>query len=177
MLEKYQVTRRQARVDSKLEADTWFVPGLVLEVTGSEITLSPIHTCGMNVVRAGAGLAIRFPRFTGRYREDKSAEQATTTKEIIGMYQSQLKKLSGIQCQTRRSPSVIGLARRFQWFQRHPNLWLVPIGKFPLRVVDSEWNRAKAARGTEKYRGRTSVILRQSRSPGASIDVYLLDAI
>jgi len=95
LLEKYRVTHRQARVDSKLEADAWFVPGLVLEVTGSEITLSPIHTCGIDVVRAGAGLAIRFPRFTGRYREDKSAEQATTTKEIVGMYQSQLKKLSG----------------------------------------------------------------------------------
>src|SRR6266571_2971991 len=94
VLEKYRVTHRQARVDSKLEADAWFVPGLVLEVTGSEITLSPIHTCGMNIVRTGAGLAIRFPRFIGRYREDKSPEQVTTTKEIIGMYRSQLKKLS-----------------------------------------------------------------------------------
>ena len=94
MLEKYLVPHGHARVDSKLEADAWFVPGLVLEVTGSEITLSPIHTCGMNIVRTGAGLAIRFPRFTGRYRDDKSPEQATTTKEIIGMYRSQLKKLS-----------------------------------------------------------------------------------
>ncbi len=94
MLEKYRIPHRHARVDSKLEADTWFVPGLVLEVTGSEITLSPIHTCGMNIVRTGAGLAIRFPRFIGRYREDKSPEQVTTTKEIIGMYRSQLKKLS-----------------------------------------------------------------------------------
>ncbi len=94
MLQKYHVQHRHARVDSKLEADTWFVPGLILEVTGSEITLSPIHTCGMNIVRAGAGLAIRFPRFTGRYRDDKSPEQATTTKEIIGTYRSQLKKLS-----------------------------------------------------------------------------------
>ncbi len=94
MLEKYRVSHRHARVDSKMEADTWFVPGLVLEVTGSEITLSPIHTCGMNMVRAGAGLAIRFPRFTGRYRDDKSPEQATTAREIIGMYRSQLKKLS-----------------------------------------------------------------------------------
>ncbi len=51
---------------------------MVLEATGSEITLSPIHTCGMNIVRAGSGLTIRFPRFTGRYRDDKSPEQATT---------------------------------------------------------------------------------------------------
>lgn len=94
MLEKYHVLHRHARVDSKMQADTWFIPGLVLEVTGSEITLSPIHTCGMNIVRPGAGLAIRFPRFTGRYRDDKAPEQATTTREIIGMYRSQLKKLS-----------------------------------------------------------------------------------
>jgi DNA ligase 1 len=93
MLERYLAPHRHARVDSRLEADVWFVPGLVLEVTGSEITLSPIHTCGMNIVRTGAGLAIRFPRFTGRYRDDKSPEQSTTTKEIIGMYRSQLKKL------------------------------------------------------------------------------------
>ena len=94
MLEKYRIAHRHARVDSKMQADTWFVPGLVLEVTGSEITLSPIHTCGMNAVRSGAGLAIRFPRFTSRYREDKSPEQATSANEIIGMYRSQLKKLS-----------------------------------------------------------------------------------
>ncbi|HEY5620565.1 MAG TPA: DNA ligase, partial [Candidatus Bathyarchaeia archaeon] len=84
---------RHARVESKLEADTWFVPELVIEVIGSEITLSPVHTCGLDAVRPGAGLAIRFPRFTGRYREDKSPEQATTAVEIIDMYNSQLKRV------------------------------------------------------------------------------------
>ncbi len=93
MLEKHRVSHRHARVESKLEADTWFVPGLVIEVIGSEITLSPVHTCGMNAVRPGAGLAIRFPRFTGRYREDKSPEQATTAAEIVEMYNSQLKRV------------------------------------------------------------------------------------
>jgi len=68
MLEKYKINHRHPRVDSKIVADTWFVPGLVLEVIGAEITLSPIHTCGMNSIRPGAGLAIRFPRFTGNYR-------------------------------------------------------------------------------------------------------------
>lgn len=94
MLEKYLIPHKHARVDSKLEADTWFVPGLVVEVIGSEITLSPIHTCGMNAVRHGAGLAIRFPRFTGRYRDDKSPEQSTSTREVIEMYKSQLKHVS-----------------------------------------------------------------------------------
>jgi len=94
MLEKYKINHRHTRVDSKIVADTWFVPGLVLEVIGAEITLSPIHTCGLNSIRPGAGLAIRFPRFTGKYRTEKSPEDATTTKEIIEMYRSQLKKLS-----------------------------------------------------------------------------------
>ncbi len=94
ILERFRIQHRHARVDSKLEADTWFVPGLVVEIIGSEITLSPIHTCAMNSIRQGAGLAIRFPRFTGRYREDKSAEQSTTSTEIVEMYRSQLKHVS-----------------------------------------------------------------------------------
>jgi DNA ligase-1 len=93
MLEKYNIDHRHPRVDSKIVPDNWFVPGLVLEVIGAEITLSPIHTCGMNSIRPGAGLAIRFPRFTGKYRTEKSPEDATTTKEIVEMYRSQLKKL------------------------------------------------------------------------------------
>jgi DNA ligase-1 len=97
ILEKYKINHRHPRVDSKIVADTWLVPGLVLEVIGAEITLSPIHTCGMNSIRPGAGLAIRFPRFTGKYRAEKSPEDATTTKEIVEMYRSQLKKLSETQ--------------------------------------------------------------------------------
>jgi len=97
MLEKYKINHRHPRVDSKIVADAWLVPGLVLEVIGAEITLSPIHTCGMNSIRPGAGLAIRFPRFTGKYRTEKSPEDATTTKEIVEMYRSQLKKLSETQ--------------------------------------------------------------------------------
>jgi len=94
ILEKYRIDRRHPRVDSKIEADVWFVPGLVLEIVGAEITLSPIHTCGMNSIRQGAGLAVRFPRFTGKYREDKSAEDCTTTGEIVKMYRAQLKKVT-----------------------------------------------------------------------------------
>ena len=97
MLERYKIDHRHPRVDSKIVADTWFVPGLVLEVIGAEITLSPIHTCGMNSIRPGAGLAIRFPRFTGKYRSEKAPEDATTTKEIVEMYRNQLKKLSETQ--------------------------------------------------------------------------------
>jgi DNA ligase-1 len=81
-------------VDSKLIPDIWLVPSKVLEIRGAEITLSPIHTCGLDSIRKGAGMAIRFPRFTGKWRTDKSPEDATTVNEIIEMYNKQLKKIS-----------------------------------------------------------------------------------
>ena len=93
MMEPHKITSRHPRVESKLEADVWFEPRVVLEVIGAEITLSPIHTCGMDAIREGAGLAIRFPRFTGNYRLDKSAEDGTTVNEVIEMYRGQLKKM------------------------------------------------------------------------------------
>jgi len=93
MLKPHQIEHKHPRVISNLDADVWFEPKIVIEVIGAEITLSPIHTCAMDVIRKGSGLAIRFPRFTGNYRFDKAAEDATTEKEIIEMYQKQLKKI------------------------------------------------------------------------------------
>jgi DNA ligase-1 len=94
MLEKHVIPHKHPRVDSMLKADVWFEPVVVLEVLGAEITLSPIHTCGMDSVRKGSGLAVRFPRFTGNYRVDKAAEDATTAGEILEMYRKQLKKIA-----------------------------------------------------------------------------------
>ena len=94
MLQKHVVPRKNSRVQSTLEADVWFEPALVLEILGAEVTLSPIHLAAMDSIRKGSGLAIRFPRFTGKYRTDKAPEDATTSKEIVGMYRGQLKKIS-----------------------------------------------------------------------------------
>jgi DNA ligase-1 len=93
MLEPYILPHRHPRVFSKMEADVWFVPAVVLEIIGAEITLSPLHTCALNKIEEGVGLAIRFPRFTGRYRFDKKPEQATTEAELIEMYKSQRKTI------------------------------------------------------------------------------------
>ncbi|MFX1486762.1 MAG: ATP-dependent DNA ligase, partial [Promethearchaeota archaeon] len=93
IMEKHRIPHRHPRVHSTIEADVWFEPKVVIETIGAEITLSPIHTCALDVIRKGSGLAIRFPRFTRNYRLDKSAEDATTVKEITQMYQSQLKKV------------------------------------------------------------------------------------
>ena len=65
---------------------------VVMEVLGGEITLSPVHTAGSGFVREGAGFAIRFPRFTGRWRDDKGPEDATTVKEISGIYKLREKR-------------------------------------------------------------------------------------
>ena len=91
LLEPYEIPHRHPRVRSKMEADVWFVPAVVLEIIGAEITLSPLHTCALGKVKEEAGLAIRFPRFTGRYRFDKKPEQATTVSELIEMYRVQRK--------------------------------------------------------------------------------------
>jgi DNA ligase 1 len=79
-------------VETGIEPDRWFRPGLVLEVRGAELTLSPVHRAALGVVRAGAGLALRFPRFTGRYREDKGPTEATTSRELLEMYRRQVRQ-------------------------------------------------------------------------------------
>jgi DNA ligase-1 len=79
---------RPARVDARRTADVWFEPGMVVEVLGAELTPSPNHTAGWGKLRADAGLALRFPRFTGRYRGDKSPEDATTVDELVSLYRT-----------------------------------------------------------------------------------------
>jgi DNA ligase-1 len=80
--------RRPARVDARQPVDVWFEPGLVLEVLSAELTLSPNHTAGWGRIKDHSGLAMRFPRFTGRWRNDKSPEDATTTQELVEMYRT-----------------------------------------------------------------------------------------
>ncbi len=93
MFEEYKIDKKHPRVWSEMDADYWFVPKVVMEVVGAEITLSPTHTCAKDIIEKGSGLAIRFPRFTGKWRDDKSPEEATTTKELVEMYRNQIKKV------------------------------------------------------------------------------------
>ena len=80
--------QRPARVDSRVPADVWFEPSLVLEVLSAELTLSPNHTAGWGVLKDDAGLAMRFPRFTGRWRDDKEPQDATTTTQLVELYRT-----------------------------------------------------------------------------------------
>jgi DNA ligase 1 len=77
---------RPARVDARQEPDVWFEPGLVLEVLSAELTLSPNYTAAWGQIEHDAGLAMRFPRFTGRWRNDKAAEDGTTTRELVELF-------------------------------------------------------------------------------------------
>jgi len=93
LLEPYRIPYKHSRVDSKIDADVWFQPALVMEIIGAELTLSPIHTCAWGWVKPDAGISIRFPRFI-RWRDDKSPQDATTTKEIYEMYLKQRKAIA-----------------------------------------------------------------------------------
>ena len=76
-----------ARVDSRLVPDVWVEPKFVVTVLADEITRSPIHTAAQD--ERGRGLALRFPRVVDFVRDDKSAEDTTTTKEISEMFAQQ----------------------------------------------------------------------------------------
>jgi DNA ligase-1 len=86
---------KPARVDGPQEPDIWFEPGLVLEILSAELTLSPNYTAGWGQIRPDAGLALRFPRFTGRWRDDKAPEDATTTSELIDLYRTARRTSAG----------------------------------------------------------------------------------
>ena len=83
--------KKNPRIISEMEADVWFEPELVLEIVASEITLSPIHKTGMDLIRKGSGLALRFPKFTGKIRYEKTVEDASTDDEVLALYKRQSK--------------------------------------------------------------------------------------
>lgn len=94
LLQDKVTLKKNPRIDSEMEADVWFEPELVLEIVASEITLSPIHKTAMDAVRKNSGLALRFPKFTGKIRLEKTPEDASTIEEVIALYKGQKKSRS-----------------------------------------------------------------------------------
>ena len=94
--DKIKVAKKPARVHSILEPSVWIAPEIVIEVLADEITRSPNHTAGMKVdEKTGIkepGYALRFPRLVSFRDADKKAEDATTVKELIEMYNQQYSK-------------------------------------------------------------------------------------
>jgi DNA ligase-1 len=85
------ILKKNPRVDSSMDADIWFEPELVIEIVASEITLSPIHKTGLDYIRKNTGFALRFPKFTGKIRAEKMAEDASTDEEVMTLYKNQIK--------------------------------------------------------------------------------------
>jgi len=92
MLDKYKLEEKHKLVETGMEADVWFEPKIVMEISGAEITVSPVHTVAKDKIKralpAGrqGGLALRFPKFL-RWRE-KTPEDTTTVKEIYDLYKA-----------------------------------------------------------------------------------------
>lgn len=86
ILKPYVISKKHRQVETNIEADIWFEPVKVIEISGSQLTVSPIHAVAKGKLKKG-GLALRFSKFL-RFREDKSAEQATTVQEVWDMYES-----------------------------------------------------------------------------------------
>lgn len=87
-LDEHKIETKHAKVISEIDADAWFEPVRVIEVLGDEITKSPTHPAGRQYLK-DSGLAIRFPRFTGRWRDDKGPIQATSVDELIEAFERQ----------------------------------------------------------------------------------------
>ena len=84
MLNRYKLDEKHKLVETNMDVNVWFEPKVVMEVSGAEITVSPVHTVAKDKIKQG-GLALRFPKFL-RWREDKSIEEATTVEEIYNLY-------------------------------------------------------------------------------------------
>ena len=89
LLDEYKSDKQPKSVNAKMIPDVWFEPTVVLEVVGAEISQSPIHTAAYGWIKDETGIGIRFPRFTGRVRDDKGPEMSTSVQEIYEMYEMQ----------------------------------------------------------------------------------------
>lgn len=92
-LRPYAIPQKHRLVETNMKMDIWFEPVKVIEISGADLTVSPVHTVAESKLLKG-GIALRFPRLL-RIRADKSAEQATTVQEIWHMYKQRLRPARG----------------------------------------------------------------------------------
>ncbi|ODV82973.1 hypothetical protein CANARDRAFT_30439 [[Candida] arabinofermentans NRRL YB-2248] len=75
--------------NSNAKPDVWLEPSIVFEVKVADLTESPTYKSGAGLFGDGSkGISLRFPRFI-RLRDDKGIEDATSSDQIVEMYQSQ----------------------------------------------------------------------------------------
>jgi DNA ligase 1 len=76
-------------VGDPLTPDDWFDCAVVWELQAADLSKSSVHKGGIERLGdAGRGIGLRFPRYL-RDRTDKKPEMATTSEQIVEMYQSQ----------------------------------------------------------------------------------------
>ena len=87
ILREHKLDKKPARVivNKEMTPDLWFEPYLVVEVIAAEISQGSMH-CAAKQVGSDRGLALRFPRFI-QIRADKGPEDATTSEELLEMYE------------------------------------------------------------------------------------------
>lgn len=75
--------------DSQTKPDIWFSqPKLLLEVLCADLSLSPVYKSAIDITGNNRGISLRFPRMI-RIRDDKDYSMATSSEQILEMYQSQ----------------------------------------------------------------------------------------
>lgn len=75
--------------DSQTKPDVWFSPPkLLLEVLCADLSLSPVYKSAIDLVGSDRGISLRFPRMI-RIRDDKDYTMATSSDQVLEMYQSQ----------------------------------------------------------------------------------------
>eukprot|EP00904_Undaria_pinnatifida_P000403 jgi/Undpi1/10363/HiC_scaffold_29.g12813.m1 len=79
---------RYFNVADSLVPDVWLEPHKVWEVKCADLSKSPVHKAAIGKLDSDRGISIRFPRLL-RERLDKDPEQATTSDQILDMYESQ----------------------------------------------------------------------------------------
>jgi DNA ligase-1 len=90
VLKPYTIPKKHRFLETNMKMDVWFEPVKVIEISGANLTISPVHTVAQEKLKRG-GIALRFPRLL-RFRSDKTAEQATSVAEIWAMYRERQHK-------------------------------------------------------------------------------------
>ena len=85
-LEADRIPHPDPRVISIITPDLWVVPRYVVELQADEVSRSQMHPAGRS--DGGPGYALRFPRIV-KERPDRSPEDATSTLEVIELYNMQ----------------------------------------------------------------------------------------
>ncbi|MDD5318047.1 MAG: ATP-dependent DNA ligase [Candidatus ainarchaeum sp.] len=93
-LDRIRLKEKPNNLDSEIVPDVWVAPKYVVTLAADEITRSPKHTAGRGK-DGESGYALRFPRLKGDIRADKGPKDATTVREIAGMFARQGRRALG----------------------------------------------------------------------------------